>query len=263
MEILALTAFLLIGIFAGLCGGMLGLSGGVIAVPCLVLLYKLLDFPADRLMQLAIGTSLAAMLINTAVASIAHYRRNGIVWEMVLSLLPGVVLGCLIGSALGHILSSKLLKLLFGFFIFSMGAYLLLKRKSSKERKRPSRTFLSWIGLGIGTVASLLGIGGGVFVVPLLISYHYAEKKAVGTSAVVTCFLTLIAALSYFYLGLGQVDMPYTVGYIYLPAFLLIGVGGSLFAPLGAKFAHQMDGSKLRKILAITLIFVGILMIFA
>jgi uncharacterized membrane protein YfcA len=84
----------------------------------------------------------------------------------------------------------------------------------------------------------------------------------VGTSAGVGLLITFMAALGYLYFGRGVVDEPYSLGYIYLPAFALISVGTVIFAPLGAKLAHKMDGKKLRKVFAGTLLIVGILMIF-
>ncbi|NGX40029.1 MAG: hypothetical protein KR126chlam1_01369 [Chlamydiae bacterium] len=262
MVIVAIFAYLLVGIIAGIGAGLLGMSGGVLAVPALVLIFTLLGFPQPHLMHMAIGTSLASMILTTLSATVAHHRRGGVMWDIIWSMMPGVILGCLLGAFIAHFLSSVILEIIFGFFICFLGAYVLFHKKKKEEVKRPDRTLYTWIGLGIGSLSSLLGIGGGTFMVPLFIAYQYPSKKAVGTSAGMSLFITTFAALAYLYLGLGEIKIPYTIGFIYLPAFALIGITTIFAAPIGVKLAHRMRGRVLRRIFAVTLIVIGVLMIF-
>lgn len=263
MEWIALFAFFIVGILAGLIGGLLGLSGGVVTVPCLFLIFHFIGIPQGVLMHMAIGTSLSAMILTGIASTIAHHRHKGVMWNIVVSMLPGIILGCLFGAFLAHFLSGILLQIFFGVFIACLGAYVLLQKDRKKETTtKPETTVFSWFGLGVGTLASMLGIGGGVFTVPLLISYRFSEKKSVGTSAAIGLLITTMAALAYLYFGLETVQVQYSLGYIFLPAFALIGLGAVIFAPLGAKWAHGMEGTLLRKIFGGALIFIGILMIF-
>ncbi|NGX37080.1 MAG: hypothetical protein K1000chlam2_00230 [Chlamydiae bacterium] len=262
MEIVALLSFVVIGVLAGLIGGLLGLSGGIVTVPCLVLLFRLMGIPQTYLMHIAIGTSLAAMVLNSLASMWAHHRRQGVVWKIVFAMIPGIFLGCMLGSFVAQFLSSVVLQVVFGSFICFLGAYILLQKRKRQEKKLPDKTLYTWLGFGIGTLSSLLGVGGGVFSVPLLISYRYPEKQAVGTSAAMGLFITFVAAVAYLYFGLKEVKLPLTLGFIYLPAFAVIGFVAIFFAPLGAKLAHRIKGALLRKIFAGTLIIVGILMIF-
>lgn len=263
MVITALFAFLTVGIIAGLIAGLLGLSGGVVTVPCLVLIFHFLGFQQDLIMHMAIGTSLSAMILTGIASTLAHHWHKGVVWNIVLIMIPGIIVGCLLGAYLAHFLSGILLQILFGMFICSLGAYLLLqKKKTAKQHKKPHQTMYTWYGVGIGTLASLLGIGGGVFMVPLLISNRFTEAKAVGTSAATSLLITSFASLAYLFYGLNAVKQPWSFGYIYLPAFAAIGVATIVFAPIGARIAHKMDGKLLRKVFAGTLVFIGILMIF-
>lgn len=262
MELFAIFAFIFVGIVAGLVAGLLGLSGGIITVPCLLLIFNLLDLSQVHAMHSAIGTSLAAMVLNGIAAVISHQKHKSILWEFVLSAAPGLFLGCMLGSFLAHFMSGILLQILFGMFIATIGAYVLLQKKKDRATKPLNKTFFTWIGLGIGTLASMLGVGGGVFTVPLLLSYGFAEKKAVGTSAAISLVITSLAAMAYLYFGLNEIDLPWHIGYIYLPAFAIIGLITVFFAPLGAKIANRIEGKKLRRTLAATLILIGILMIF-
>ena len=262
LEIFALFAYVAVGIIAGLIGGLLGLSGGVVTVPCLVLLFHLLDFPQSILMHMAIGTSLAAMVLTGIASTWAHHGHKGVMWDIVLLMIPGILIGCLLGSVVAHFLSGIILQIIFGLFICSLGAYVLLQKKKTQPAKRPHKTLYSWLGMGIGSLASLLGIGGGVFTVPLLISFRYSEKKAIGTSAAVGLLITFMATIGYLYFGMNVVMVRESLGYIYLPAFALIGLGTVFFAPVGAKLAQRIASAKLRKIFACTLILVGVFMIF-
>lgn len=261
MDILALSAFLVIGVLAGLIGGLLGLSGGVITVPCLTVVLHLMDYPQTYLVHTAIGTSLAAMVLNGISSTWAHHKRESVLWRIVLRMFPGVILGSLLGAFIANFLSGIILALLFGLFLSLLGAYLLLRKDPHKDKKAPEHPPYAWLGLGVGTAASLLGIGGGVFTVPLLLAYRYKEKKAVGTSAAIGLCITVLAAIGYVYFGRGKVTMEYAFGYIYLPAFILVGIGAAAFAPWGAKLAHQVRGTHLRKIFAVILIITGVLMI--
>lgn len=264
MEIFALFAFLIVGVVAGLIAGLLGLSGGVVMVPCLLFLFHLLDFPQAHMMHMAIGTALSAMVITGIASTWAHHNHKSVMWMIVMLMLPGILMGCTFGSFIAQFLSGVVLQLIFGVFICLLGAYVLFQKKKPPPhlKEKPHKSLYTWFGFGIGTFASLLGIGGGIFTVPLLISYRFSEQKAVGTSAAVGMMITFLAALAYLYFGLDVITVPMSLGFVYLPAFALISLGTVVFAPIGAKLAHKMAGAKLRMIFAGTLIIVGILMIF-
>ena len=98
MEIIPLLAFLGVGILAGLIGGLLGLSGGVVTVPALVFIFPAIGIPEEQVTHMAIGTSLAAMVFNGIVSTWSHHRRQGVVWDLFLSLLPWITIGALFGG---------------------------------------------------------------------------------------------------------------------------------------------------------------------
>lgn len=261
MEILPLIAFLGVGVVAGLLGGLLGLSGGVVTVPALVFILPRFGIPKDQVTHIAIGTSLAAMVFNGIVSTWSHNKRAGVVWHLFLSLLPWIALGALSGGIAANFISDVVLEDIFGFFICFLGIYLFIPMRKRSELKELSKHAIFWFGTGIGSLASVLGIGGGVFTVPFLILFNYPEKKAVGTSAAVSLVITAITALTYLYFGLNKVKTPESLGYIYLPAFVCVGIGAMLLAPLGAKWAHAINGLLLRRIFAGVLFVIGALMI--
>ncbi len=261
MEMIPLLAFLGVGILAGLIGGLLGLSGGVVTVPALVFIFPLIGIPETQVTHMAIGTSLAAMVFNGIVSTWSHHLRKGVLWELFLSLLPWITIGALFGGIVANFISDFVLENLFGFFICFLGIYLFWPPRKKKELREFNKHSIFWCGTGVGTIAGVLGIGGGVFTVPLLIHFNYPEKKAIGTSAAISLVVTTVTALTYLYFGLKTVKTPESLGYIYLPAFVFIGLGAMFLAPLGAKWAHAIDGLLLRRIFAAVLIIIGILMI--
>jgi len=262
MEILLWIAFFVVGILAGIVGGLLGLSGGVVTIPCLVLLLNLIDFPQTFLMHTAMGTSLAAMVLTGIATTWAHAKQKGVVWDIVVAMVPGLIMGCLLGAFVAHFLSGIILKMIFGAFLCLIGAAMLLKKDKRKQTARPDKTLYTWIGLGIGGLSSLLGLGGGILIVPLLLSYRYSEKQSIGTAAASGTLISLLAAIAFMYFGLNEVNLEGSIGYVYLPAFIAIGFGTVIFAPIGTKLAHQATGKKLRRIFAAVLIMIGILMVF-
>ncbi len=256
------AAYLLIGILAGFIGGLLGLSGGVITVPCLFIIFRTLDFPQGYLMHMAIGTSLAAMVPNSFVSAWVHNRRGAVAWHLIRLLLPSVLIGSIIGAVLAHYTPGVWLEAFFGLFALAYGLYLLLKKRppSGKERQLGWWT-CSWMGFSIGSISNLLGIGGGIITAPLLMSYRYEEKISIGTSAAIGVVVTLFGALAYLYLGIDTIHVSKSIGYLYIPAFLVIAVASALTAPYGAYLAHRLSGKNLRRVFAIALLIIGLLMI--
>lgn len=262
VEIFALIAYVLIGAFAGVASGLLGISGGIVTVPCLAFIFFLLGFPQSFLMHSAIGTSLAAMVLTSISSTWSYQHHQSVLWNIVLRMLPGILIGSLLGALTAHFLSGILLEIFFGGFIFLLGLYLLFHKSNKIKIKKLNSISYVLYGFCIAFIACLLGIGGGVFIVPLLIHHGLIERKAMGTSAAGSVGITFIGALGYLYFGLGSVPVRESLGYIYLPAFFLIGITAMFFAPLGVKWVHQISGIKLRKIFASILLIIGLGMIF-
>ncbi len=121
-----------------------------------------------------------------------------------------------------------------------------------------------FLGFTISVISALFGIGGGPLTVPTLyILLNIPLKKAIGTSAANGFFITITGALAYIFLGYTkQIDQPNMIGYIYIPAFLICGISGLFFAPIGARLAHQVSEKKLSRIFGIGIICLGLTVIF-
>jgi uncharacterized membrane protein YfcA len=264
MLLFSLIAYAVIGIGSGLLAGLLGMSGGIITVPCLLFVFTWLGFPAEELMQLAIGTSLAAMVFNALSSTYSHNKSGAINWKLVKKMVPGLIIGCILGAYLGHILPNRILQLIFACFAIVLGFFFFRHKELPDvgKYKLPSRPILNSYGFGIGALSNVLGIGGGTMTVPLFVAFKLPLKASVATSAATGFIITLAGAVSYLIFGLGEAYYSYTFGYIYLPAFVILAIATFVAAPYGARMAHRMETDKLKKIFALSLLFVGIAMVF-
>lgn len=263
MEFLPYIAFIFMGILAGILAGLLGISGGVITVPCLALFFHLMSFPQAYVMHLAIGTSLAAMVFSGLGAAWSHHIKKAVIWDIVWAMFPGIIIGSIIGSLIAHVLSSVILAIFFGFFAILLGIYFYRKRFIAKQKeKKINKSRSLWLGFGISGLANILGIGGGVMTVPILVAHNYPEKKAVGTSAAIGLLISFLGALAYLYFGMKEIQIEYGIGYLYLPAFIVIGIVSFFCAPLGTKWAHGLPVQTIRRIFGVFLVISGLLMIF-
>lgn len=259
-----LISYVGIGILAGLGAGLLGMSGGVITIPLLVLVFHLMNMPPEMIMHLAIGTSLAAMAFNSFASMMAHNKREAVLWDVLKGFLIGIFFGAVLGSLIARNLTSNTLQYIFGGFESLVGLYFFFYRpKAVKDVHTLPRFFgKNCLGFCISTISTMLGLGGGFITVPILLYFHVPMKKAVGTSSGTSFFITLIGALSYLTVGWKQHDFRDTVGYMYLPALITLACATLIAAPWGAYFAHKLPTLILRKIFAVALFAAGFLMIF-
>jgi uncharacterized membrane protein YfcA len=262
MFALSLFLYAFIGIGAGFLAGLLGMSGGIVTVPCLLLVFTMMKFPSVDLMQLAMGTSLAAMVFNAISATYSHHQAKAVDWKLVKTMLPGLILGCVAGAFISYLLSTAILKIIFGVFALIVGLYFYRQRAIPDVEKQfsPAALIVNCAGFGVSTLSNILGIGGGTMMVPLFVAFQMPMSAAVGSSAATGFIISLGGAISYLAFGLGETIYPHTLGFIYLPAFFILSVMTFLAAPFGARMTHRIASDKLKKYFAICLIAVGIFM---
>lgn len=261
MEFLVYCAYLLIGAIAGVLAGLLGIGGGVVTVPCLFFLFAKIGFPQAYVMHMAIGTSLAAMILNTFSSMRSHHRRHAVLWPLIKKTVIGLFIGGLIGSWVASWIPDLFLEIVFGIFLCALGVFFFRPLKSSnKPHPLPKNPLLSLIFSAIGACSIILGLSGGIFTVPTLVAFKVPQKQAIGTASAIACLMTILGTIAFLVIGIGQTDIPYSIGYIHLPSFLLIGITSFFSAPLGAKWAHQLDDAILRKVFGGVLVLTGISM---
>ena len=263
VDLFVWSAYLMLGVIAGLVGGLLGLGGGILIVPTLLFLFIWQGMPADILMHMAVATSLFTIVFTSISSSYAHHKHQAVLWSQVFLLTPGIIIGAVFGAFLADYISSDILRRLFGIFEILVACQIGFSVKPSGQRSLPGRNGMLIAGGGIGTLSTILGIGGGTLTVPFLVWCHVDIRKAVATSSACGFPIALAGTLAMIYTGLDSTSLPEnTIGYVYWPAAILILATSVLFAPVGAKLAHSMPVDLLKRVFAIVLACVGLRMLF-
>jgi uncharacterized membrane protein YfcA len=244
--------FAVIGIAAGYLAGFLGIGGGFVVVPALTLLFLHDSTTAPWAIHMAVATSLATMLVTSLSSIIAHHRRGAIRWPLVRSLAGGLVIGAVLGAVIADALHGEALVRVFGSF---------LGRHPDGEKPLPGQPALSLVGLVIGTISSLIGIGGGALTGPWQLWHGIRAQTAVATSAACGYPIAIAGTLSFIWLGWQGGQPGGALGYVHLPALVGIALTSALAAPLGAATVHRLPPKLVRRIFGAFLVLVGLKML--
>lgn len=252
-----------LGVIAGFVAGLLGVGGGLIIVPVLILIFQSKGFAQDIIVHMAIGTSLAT-IIFTSLSSIYahHFTHKAVRWDIVKQFTPGIIIGALLGAVIADFISAKILQQFFGFFELFVAFQMALNIKAHATRTLPNKTGVITAGTGIGTISSIVGIGGGTLTVPFLVWCNVKMQQAVATSSACGLPIAVAGCVGFIITGWNETALPEnTVGYIYWPAFLAIVISSVFLAPVGAWLAHRISAAKLKRFFSLALFVLGIKML--
>jgi len=93
-----ILSLVVLGSFVGFIAGLLGVGGGGIMVPCLTALFLWQGWPKDSIVHLALGTSMASIVVTSLASMIAHHRKKGVQWSIVKPMAPGIVIGSFLSA---------------------------------------------------------------------------------------------------------------------------------------------------------------------
>ena len=93
-----LVLYSFFGVIAGLLAGLLGIGGGLVIVPILVYMFNLQGFPAEHIMHIALGTSLASIMFTSFSSAMSHHKHGAVKWDIVKKVTVGIILGTWTGS---------------------------------------------------------------------------------------------------------------------------------------------------------------------
>lgn len=260
MAYLEGLGYLLTGALAGLAAGLLGVGGGAIMVPALVLLFgQFFSSASDWIPHQAVATSLATVIGTGAVATLAHARHGAVRWDYFGRLAPGMVLGAWLGALAAAIVPALWLVRLFGVFLLYTGLRMWARAKPSRAQGLAAKGLsLPAAGAGIGGASAMLGIGGGSMTVPFLVRSGLTMRAAVATSSACGVPIAVFGVLGFVWSGLGREDLPaHSLGFVYWPAVLMLLAGSLPLAPVGAFLAHRLPTLVLRRIFGTMLVLIS------
>ena len=276
MDFVTALLLVIVGVFSGFLGGMLGVGGGVVVVPILVLFFSL-----DT--HQAVGTSLVMIVFTALSATLAYYRQKRIDWQIGIFGAFTTVPGAVIGAYATTFFSSKSLAIIFGATLFFVAAAMLRRSlRSAAEQNREITTETAndsllgkqtwrrivdangrifeyraniYTGLALlflgGFASGFLGIGGGLVVVPILAAIVGLPMHLAVATSMLTMIFTSISGVST-HIILGNVLIAYAV-----PLVIGIVVG----AQLGARAAKRLKSVSLERTFAVAVLGIGILLI--
>ena len=243
---------------AGFFAGFFGIGGGIITVPVLFYIFNNFGIDHNYVMHLAVGTSFS-IIIPTAIVSVyTHYKHNAVDLNIVKQYGPFVVLGVLIGTTIAANLQTKSLIIFFAVVLYCLSINFFFQRENVKKRINFNLFARSISGLIVGFVSSLTGIGGAIMNVPILKLCGYSINSAIGSAATIGFFISIFGALGFFISGLYlNVNLPLSLGFINIPAFLIFIPITTFMARIGAKLLHKIDRNKINKLFGTFLLIVA------
>jgi uncharacterized membrane protein YfcA len=254
-----LGAYLAIGAVTGFFAGLLGIGGGTIIVSSLALMFAAHAFPPEYVMHMAIGTSLAAIISGAWASFRTHHRHNAVDWALVRAMIPGLLFGVVAGAVFARFMNTAFLKVFFLAFMALIVAQLVFNVRPKVTRELPGRAGLTAMAVFIGVCSSLFGGGAAAVGVPFLTWCNMTPHRAIGTVAALGFPVAIAGALGYVAAGMGVAELPkWSLGFVYLPAFVGISITSVLVAPFGARLAHKLRGPTLRRIFAVFLMAVSV-----
>ncbi len=252
LEWQLIAELLLLGSVTGFLAGLLGIGGGMLLVPFLTMMLAHRGVPADLAVKMAIATSMSTILFTSLSSVRAHHRRGAVRWDLVRGLAPGIVIGGLLaGAGLFALLKGAWLAIFFALFVGFSATQMLRNMKPSPSRQMPAATGQVAAGSVIGFLSGLVGAGGGFVSVPFMTWCNVPIHGAVATSAALGFPIALANTFGYVIGGWSlPAALPGAMGYLYLPALAVIAVVSMLLAPLGARAAHAMNITQLKRVFA-------------
>ena len=244
-----------VGFFAGL----FGIGGGLITVPFLFFIFDALGIDKMYVMHLAVGTSFAIIIPTSLVSVFTHSKHDSVDFKIIKSYGIFVISGVISGTILASALATKSLVLFFSIIVYLLGAYLLFIKDKADDIKI-NFAILPRIIFGFlsGFISAPMGIGGAVMNVPILKYFGYSINRAIGSAATIGFIIALFGAAGFLTSGsLLKVNLPLSVGFINIPAFLIFIPITTVMARIGANTVHRINKKKVTKLFGTFLFVVG------
>ena len=253
MEILL---FLLLGLFVGTFGTLVGIGGGLICVPIFILFLSAgTAHPFFETAAQITGTSLVIVMANALSGTLAYIRQKRVYFKAAVPFALATLPGAFFGSYIVGKFNQPMLNFYFGIFLLFMASimYINSRRKPPVDVHElpPDFTYNKWIGIissfGVGFLSSIFGIGGGVIHVPLMIYLlGFPVHMATATSHFVLAASSAFGVVSHFLLD----------HIIWLPA-ICISIGAALGAQLGATISRHTKSKVILALLSLAMFALG------
>lgn len=243
------------GMVGGFIAGLLGVGGGIVIVPVLYQILAFIGTDDSVRMQVAVGTSLATIVVTSIRSARAHHRRGAVDRVLLQAWIGPIVVGVAFGAVLSAFVSGRVLEMVFASVALIIAGYMLFGHRLPVAEKLPGEPWKGALGFVIGGISTLMGIGGGTLSVPVLSLCSYPIRQAVGTAAAIGLVIAIPGTIGFLVAGWSVSGVPPgSIGFVNLIGFIAIVPGTIWMAPLGARTAHHIPQSALRTAFAVFLL---------
>jgi len=257
--IFILTVMATSAVVVGFMAGFFGIGGGLIMVPILFYIFSFSGIEQAFIMHLAIGTSFSIIIPTSIISTMTHMKFKAVDLSIVKTFGAFVVIGVVLGTIFAVSLKTSSLILFFSIMTMLFSLYFLM----AKEKINPTPRDINLIyrvicGFLSGFLSAPMGIAGGVINTPILKMFGYQIKVAIGSSAAVGFLIALIGAIGFAVSGSYlNINVPLSLGFVNVPAFLIFVPITMFMAKIGAKTVHKFDKRLIGKLLGIYLFIIS------
>ncbi len=250
--ILTVLLLLCLGTISGFLAGLLGIGGGGILVPALYYILKYYNY-SENAMHIAAGTSLVTIIFTGFSSGFAHFKHGLVEFKILKNYMPGILLGVVIGTYIAGSCPTFILKLVFASSQLLFGSYLILNiNKKAIFNSLPQQPWLTCFSTFTTSLATVMGVGGGVQNVIFMTICNVKISNAIATAAVICPFIALAGCVGFMIIGLSDHNLPpFSIGYVNFSMFICIITTSVITAPIGAKFGHSLPVNTLKKYFSI------------
>ena len=244
---------------AGFAAGLFGIGGGLVTVPILFYIFSFSGIETSYVMHLAVGTSFGIIIPTSTVSVLTHHQHKAVDFNIVRGFGFFVATGVILGTIFAASLETKPLILFFTIIVYVLAFYLLfLKEKETNIEIKIGLFSKAVSGIVSGFISAPMGIGGAVMNVPILKFFGYPINKAIGSAAAIGFIIALFGAGGFLISGSYlKADLPLSIGFLNIPAFLVFFPITAFMARLGAKASHRVDKMRMTKYFGLFLIIIG------
>jgi len=257
--ILVVFIMALSAIPVGFMAGLFGIGGGLITVPVLFYIFNSIEVDQEFIMHLAVGTSFSIIIPTSIVSTMTHMKYKAVDFKIVKTFGLFVILGVILGTLFAANLKTASLILFFSAMtMFFSIIFLTSKEKINPEKREINLFFRIILGFSSGFLSAPMGIGGGIINTPILKMFGYSINKAIGSSAAIGFLIAVVGAIGFAITGSYlNIDVPISIGFVNIPAFLVFVPITMIMAKIGAKTVHKVDRKLVGKLFGIFLLFVS------
>jgi uncharacterized membrane protein YfcA len=257
--VLLIVALAALGCVAGILAGLLGIGGGIVLVPGLLYIFQAMGMDSESLIHVCVGTSLALIIPNGLMSARSHWKKDAVDMSLVKLIGVGVLIGVAIGTVIADNLAGPTLQVVFACAVVVLAILMVADPSRFKLfSSMPKNPWPSVAGVGIGSLSSLIGIGGGTLSVPFMTLCTVPIHRAIGTASALGVVIAVPGTLGFILIGLEEAGRPpLSLGYVNTLAWLLILPTSLLSVKLGVWMAHKAPVKMMKRIFAVFLVIVA------